>query len=431
MEDEARTAGGRGSAASPGGIAPPEPDLDPETLIARAAALRPLLREQQDEADQLGHYTDEVHAALLEAGLYRAVQPRLFGGYECDIPTYLKIIAEISRGHPSSGWCYTLAASHALYVAARWSAEAQRELFGPDGDFRAPHRAPPAGKFERVEGGYIVNGTWSYSSGIPVSTHFIGSGLLPAEDGGAPSMANFIVPREQVEVLSDWGGDRSLGMQGSGSNSVRLENVFVPDRYFVDASGLLTSDPSGKGTPGTELHGNPMFLGVVGGVYQATFGGILVGTARAALEEYEQVLRTRTVFNMPHVKRIDDAESQRAFGKALQLTQAAEAITIRVGQLYMEQCERWRKTGAPITIEDTLELWGTAQEGCLMACRAVEEMFHSSHVLCANKGQRLQRYFRDVQMYLIHPSSQPSIGKALGQANLGLEVEMFAPPKAR
>jgi len=121
-------------------IPAPEPGLTAETLLERAAALVPLLRAQQDEADERGYYSAQVHEKLLRAGLYRTLQPRRFGGYELDLGTFLKVVVEISRGHPSSGWCFTLASSHCLILASHWSEQAQRELFGATGDFRASHR---------------------------------------------------------------------------------------------------------------------------------------------------------------------------------------------------------------------------------------------------------------------------------------------------
>jgi 3-hydroxy-9,10-secoandrosta-1,3,5(10)-triene-9,17-dione monooxygenase len=407
-------------------IEPPEPDLTPEALVERARALRPLLREQQAEADTRGHYSDEVHEAIKRAGLYRAVQPRMFGGYELDIPTLLKLSLEISHGHPSSGWCYTLATSHALLVGSHLSEEAQGEIFGPDGDFRCPAKAPPSGTFTRTDGGYIVNGTWTFSSGIPVSNYFMGGGVI-LDDAGQPARSiNFIVARDKITMLDDWGGDVSLGMQGSGSNSVRVEDVFVPDRHFFDAGILLVSAPDGSGTPGTALHGNPMYLGVAGGVYHATFGAILTGAARAALDEYEQVVQHRPVFSNPSVKQKDDPESQQIFGKATQLTDAAEALTLACGRIYMEQCERWAATGQPITKEDTMRLWGTAQEACQMACRAVDLLFRTAGAFNARPGQKMNRYFRDIQMYRIHPSAQPAIATSIGQIRLGGELVNFS-----
>lgn len=136
-------------------------------LIARAAALKPLLRAQQAENDERGAYSPELHQAFVKAGLYRTVQPRMFGGYEFDIPTFYRAMLEIAHGHPSAGWCLTLCASHPFLIASHWSERAQRELFGPDGHFAAPHRVPPMGKLTPVEGGYRLTGKWDFCSGIP------------------------------------------------------------------------------------------------------------------------------------------------------------------------------------------------------------------------------------------------------------------------
>jgi alkylation response protein AidB-like acyl-CoA dehydrogenase len=404
----------------------PEPGLTPQALIARATALVPLLREQQEASDQRGYYSDEIHQAFLNAGFYRILQPRLFGGYEMDFVTFIKVIMEISRGHPSAGWCYTLAASHALLVGSHWSEEAQAELFGPTGDFRSPHRAAPAGTFTRVDGGYRVSGVWTYSSGAPVSTHFIGASLIT--ENGKQRMVNFIVPREKITILQDWGGGAALGMEGSGSHSVKIQDVFVPDRHVTTWNVIMTLDDFRDGTPGTRLHGNPMYLGVVGGAYHTTFGAMLTGTARAALEEYEQILRTKKVLGQPNLLRMSDPDSQRALGKAMALADMAEAATLAAAQMFIDQCHRWATDGTPITPADTLRMWTLAQEASLTACSAVELLFHTGGATAANRGQRLQRYFRDVQMYRVHPSSQPNVTMMRGQAHLGFPVVFGAPP---
>jgi hypothetical protein len=87
----------------PEAIPPPEPDMTPARLFERAIALRGLLRAQQDEADERGAYSAEVHEAFLRAGFYRVTQPRLFGGYEFALGTNYRLIVEISRGHPPPG----------------------------------------------------------------------------------------------------------------------------------------------------------------------------------------------------------------------------------------------------------------------------------------------------------------------------------------
>ena len=68
---------------------PPEPQLTPEEIVARAEAMIPMLREQQDDAEQRGFYSQDVHERFLSSGFSRILQPRRFGGYEvrpADVP---------------------------------------------------------------------------------------------------------------------------------------------------------------------------------------------------------------------------------------------------------------------------------------------------------------------------------------------------------
>ena len=409
-------------AAAP--VAAPESGLTPQALIERAGRLIPLLRAQQDEADERGHYSQQVHEEFLRAGLYRALQPKLFGGYEIDFGSFLRIVAQISRGHPSSGWCFTLASSHSLILASHWSEQAQRELFGPSGDFRASHRSVPAGTFQKAAGGYqLVSGSWSYSSGTPVATHFGGGALLPDKNGNLVSV-NFFVPREKVTILPDWGGEHSLGMRGSGSNTVKIENVFVPEHHIAWGNFLLAqTDP--QGTPGTRLHRNPMYLGVVGGPYHLTFSAMLVGTARAALDEFDQLIRKRKVIGNPALYIYQQSDVQRALGEAMVLTDSAEMLMHGAVDLYREYCERWAREGTPISAGDTMRMWSLGRQSALMSCKAVEQLFHSGTPTVTTRGHNLQRYFRDIQMYLVHPAAQPWVAAARAQTHLDLPVEYF------
>ena len=405
----------------PHALPQPEPGLTPAKLLERAHALRPLLYAQQEESDQRGYYSDAVHEALLEGGFYRILQPRLFGGYEFGVETFIKVVMELSHGHPAAGWCFTLAASHGYVLAAHWPEEAQRELFGPEGDFRAAMTAGPAGTFQKVQGGYRANGTFAFASGIPVCTHFMGAGVAPGP-GGKPRRVYFVVPRADFTILADWGGEQAMGMQASGSNSVQLEDVLVPDRYIVPANVMMSSEHFENGTPGTRLHGNSLYLGILLGWFSCEFGAILTGAARAALDEYEHILKTKKLLFDPRTARMYDPSNQITLGEALSRADAAEALTFAATRLYVEQCARWGREGKPITAADTLRVWSISREGCRAACEAVEMLFRAAGASVSKRGQRLQRYFRDVQMYRIHIQSQPLFPGLRGQAQLGLPL---------
>jgi 3-hydroxy-9,10-secoandrosta-1,3,5(10)-triene-9,17-dione monooxygenase len=384
-------------------VAPPEPDLKPEEMIARAEALIPMLREQQDEAEERGYYSEAVHREFVRAGFSRCVQPRRFGGYEFGFPTFLRMLVKISTGDPGTGWCLGLGSSHAWVVGSFFSEEAQAEMYGPDGDFRCPHPAAPAGQAIRVDGGYRVSGKWGYASGIPYATWAIIAAFTPPEEeDGPPGVVGMAVPRRDLTMLDDWGAGRTIGLNSSGSNSFVLDDVFVPDRFALQTFWFEPPMP----TPGYELHGNPIYLGRIAGPYHATLVLPIVGAARAALEEFRRIIMEKPTSFQPMIPRYMFHEDQRAYGLATAMTDAAETILYGFADQYTEALHRAVETGVPLTREDDARWWGLLQQAGGLAASAVETLAHRSTSSNTGKGTRLGRYFRDATMYRQHISSQ-------------------------
>ncbi len=380
----------------------PEPDMTPARLWDRATAMRGLLRDQQDEADERGAYLPEVHAAFLKSGFYRVTQPRMFGGYEFDLKTNYRLIVEVSRGHPGAGWCLSLGGSHAYVVGSHWPERAQRELFGSDGHFIAPHRPAAMGTLRPVDGGYLLNGRWNYCSGIPYATHL----LCGATIEGSSAARQVVVPRSDFEIVDDWGGDRTLGMRASGSNSAVVRDAFIPAHMAVQLD-WLAARPDGMedGTPGTRLHGNPMYLGPMMGPYHCSLVSVVVGAAWAALDEFETLMLQNRSLADPALLWADHPDYLRPFGLALSMTEAAETVLYGVADKYTELCQRWARDRTPISVEDNLRLWALAQQAGGLARQAVELLFQNSLSAPTKKGSRLARYFGDVAMYGSHVSS--------------------------
>jgi len=408
-------------------ISPPEPGLTSAELIRRAAALRERLRAEQDQSEARGHHSPALQSAFVEAGFYRALQPRRFGGYELDYPSFYKAVLEIARGDPAVGWCLTLGATHGALVAAHWPEAAQADFFGTDGHFIAPHRAQgPAGSCRAVAGGYIVDGTWNYASGIPYATHFIGNVLFQSA-GGAPQLVVFVVPRAHFTILDDWGGDATLGMRASGSNSVRIEEAFVPAHHVIPAGpALWSAGDIAEGTHGTRLHRNPIYLGRMMGPYHASLVTQVIGAARAALDEFEDIARARTTRFSPIVPWYQHVDVQRPFGQALMLADTAEALLVQGCEMYMAHCRRWEAEGAPFTVEDSLRLWGVLLNAGGLACDAIELLFRAASSAAAKKGQRIERYWRDAAMYRSHSAAQfENLASGLARLHFGLPMGMY------
>jgi 3-hydroxy-9,10-secoandrosta-1,3,5(10)-triene-9,17-dione monooxygenase len=330
----------------------------------------------------------------------------------------------VSAGDPGTGWGLTLGAHHALVVGAYFTEAGQREIFGPSGDFRCPHRPPPMGTAEPADGGYVVGGTWDYCSGIAHATHFMGNAMVEGEEGGSGGGRGIavVIPVDQVTVLDDWGGGATLGMNASGSNSVRADAVFVPaDRTapgdWTHLSGLA---------PGAALHQNPMYCGRIYAVYHAGLVIPVIGAARAALAELEQIISTRQTYFPPQVPRYTHPDHQRPFGHALALTDAAEGIVLRAGQRYMELARRWVDAGEPFSREDDVRLWAMLQQAGQLAAQAVEIIFAAASSSAAKRGTRLQRYYRDVAMYRGHIAAQYlNTAGELARVHFGLPDSLF------
>jgi 3-hydroxy-9,10-secoandrosta-1,3,5(10)-triene-9,17-dione monooxygenase len=399
-------------------IPAPEPDLTPEMVISRARALIPAIRDQQDEAEKLGHHTPQLDRQFVEAGFYRILQPRRFGGYEFGLPTFWRAMLAVSAGDPGTGWGLTLGSHHALVVGAWFTEAGQRDIFGPSGDFRCPHRPPPMGTAEPAAGGYLVSGIWDYCSGIAHATHFMGNALV----AGTTDRIAVVIPREQVTVLDDWGDGVTLGMNSSGSNSVRADAVFVPAHRTAPADWTHGATPA----PGARLHGNPLYCGRIYGVYHAGLVIPVIGAARAALQEYEQIITTKPTHFPPQVPRYTHPDYQRPFGQAIALTDAAEAIVLQAGEQYMELARRWDQTGEPFSREDDVRLFAMIQQAGQLAVRAVELIFAAASSSAAKRGTRLQRYYRDASMYHGHIAAQHLTTAAeLARVHFGLPDSLF------
>lgn len=410
-------------------IAAPAPPATAGELVAWARELRPRLLERQEETERLTYYPRATHDELLQAGLYRILQPRRFGGFEHDVPTFCRVIAEVSRGCPSTGWCLCLSSAHVLQVASLFDERTQAEAFGPAGDFRAASFSGPVGTAVPDGDGYRLDGTFPYSSGAPYSTHYLGQTLrAPAAPEQPPGpILLFLLPRAQWELVDDWHG--VLGMRGSGSHSVRIQDQWVPGHHVIERF-LVDLDVDG-GTPGSRLHGNPMYAGRATGFFMLEFAAITVGTAYAALDEYERIITSRPAAWVPSLKRYELAEYQRHLGAATGKVAAAEAAMLGLAHEFMELCRRNVEDGIPFTREDDYRLVMAGIEVGRLAWRTVEGiLFHTGGSAGARDGQRMQRYFRDMATYWSHnsPAQEEVLAERLGRLRLGLPLPPFGAP---
>jgi 3-hydroxy-9,10-secoandrosta-1,3,5(10)-triene-9,17-dione monooxygenase len=383
-------------------MAPPEPGLTADELVARAVALRGALRDGQAAADERGTYSPEMHEAFEKAGFYRTLQPRLYGGYEFDVPTFARLIMEVARGCPGSAWCLALGSGHALNVGSLFGERAQAEVFGGNGHFVAAARAVPSGTATRADGGWRLDGVWDYCSGVPYSTHvMVGVRIV---EGGAPMQVGVaLVPRDQWTMLDNWGG--FIGMRASGSNSVEMKGAWIPEHYLVRED--FFNPNLSQGTEGARLHGNPMYAGGTLGFFQTEISSIMVGVGYAALDEYESIVTVRKAFGPNALLQSQTPDYQRFYGIALGKVEAARHAVLGAAQEYMDIARLAVEGKRTYLRSDDLRLQAGMQQAAELSFDAVDILFRAAATSASAKnGTRMNRYFRDISMARTNPGLQ-------------------------
>jgi 3-hydroxy-9,10-secoandrosta-1,3,5(10)-triene-9,17-dione monooxygenase len=329
----------------------------------------------------------------------------------------------ISHGCPSTGWQLCLAHAHTLLVASWFEERAQDELFA-DGDFLCPSVAAPVGRAQRTDDGHwILNGTHRYCSGAPYGTHYLGQTLPPT--GARPML--FVAPRGEWTMLDDWG--HTLGLKGSGSNSIVFEDGRIPEYYALEDTVMLDYDNS-NGTHGQRLHGNPMYLGRALSFFGLEFGAMVVGMVKGALDEYLTLITTKTTHRPPIIQRALDPDYQRWYGHARAKLETARAAVLHAADEWMDACRRQVDEGIQFDAEEDLRINAITQESIKLCWDAMHEhAFRTAGSGAAHDGQRMQRIWRDMSMVRGHLYSVVNdwVARGLTTEHLGIDLEGQSP----
>lgn len=212
---------------------PVERPMGASEIYANARALGPYLKEKAAEIDQARRLPEEVVARLRDAGMFRLMMPKAWGGPELSTIEQVEIVEELSKANPSAGWCVMIGCDSGYY-AGYLDETAARTLY-PRLDMATAGMVFPEGRAARVEGGYLVNGQWAFGSGI---THadVVSAGCVVYQNG-APVLAGtppkplwriMLAPAASYEIQDTW---HTIGLRGTGSNDYRASNLFIPEEH--------------------------------------------------------------------------------------------------------------------------------------------------------------------------------------------------------
>ena len=392
---------------------PPAPRPSPDALHARMAELVPVFRSRAAAAEKAGQVPAESLVALRDAGLYRIVQPAIFGGYEYDFSVLADLVMEAAKGCPSTGWVYGLYAAHQWLVAS-FPEQAQHDVWGADPDAALCGSYAPAGKAEAADGGYTLNGRWLFASGCDGAQWAVCASILPPRADGQPAgPAFFLVPATDYLIDGEWA---TAGLGATGSKALVLDDVFVPQHRVL----TFREATSGQ-TPGRALHDNPGFGIPMLCQIPSCLASTAVGAAAGALDCYLDSTSNRVTRGA-----VAGGANRMAEFPTIQLRVAEAAASIDCARDLLIRDLRQRaaaaQAGDGITIEDRINSRRGQAFSVSLAIRAVDALNASTGGYGLALTNPVQRAWRDANAVGRHISlNWDSVGTMVGQMALGLE----------
>jgi len=371
-----------------------------DALLAEVADVAPVLAQHAAESERLGRLHERSIEALRKTRLLRFASPRALGGCETDPITALDVIETLARVDGSAGWCVGILSGTSSFTGAFLPAASSRRIFA-DGVPAMSGMVAPRGQAEPVDGGYRVNGRWSFGSGIHHASWVI-AGVFVAGSQPAPPRV-VVVPRDQVVVHDNW---QVAGLKASGSCDYSLGGVFVPAEMTFSLLDMI----EGRVVTG----GSPLGLGLIGSV--APFHmAIALGIARRALDEIttQAIEKGRGV---PPSPLIGQPQFQFALGKAELELASARALALGVlSSLWEESC-----AGRVAPPAKQAEARAASAYVTEVAQRVVTTAFQAAGGGALFDTNPLQRCLRDVYAAGQHFVVSHSSYRALGQFALRL-----------
>jgi alkylation response protein AidB-like acyl-CoA dehydrogenase len=376
-------------------------DLDTSTdrgarLVARAAACGPVLAEHAARHDRDGTWVAESFQHVKDAGLLTIAVPTELGGEGATIREVAMVQRELAKYCGSTALSSSMHQHVTAFTAWRYrrnmpGAEATLRRIVDDGivlvstgggDFTRPR-----GEAVKVDGGYSVSGRKMFASQSPVGDVMSTMFVYDDPERGK-RVLNMAVPVkiDGVTVHDNWD---TLGMRGTASHDVTIENVFIPDDRVMADRPYDVLDPP---------------LQVIASIAFSIILGVYLGVAEAARD-----------YAIDSVSRPGDPSVQRQVGLMCNRLQIASwALDGALGVVGDDPTPSHEMVAAVMAAKREISQAG------IEACDIAMELGGGPSFF---KGSPLERAYRDIRAIKFHPLSPEMILLHAGRLALGEPCE--------
>ncbi|PAT31906.1 acyl-CoA dehydrogenase [Vandammella animalimorsus] len=306
----------------------PVPDATAE-LIERVHQVGARLREQAVIADRERDLPLASVEALEQADVWRISALKRYGGYEGGARMLLDVARTVAYYDPAAAWCVVIS-NGSVMLANRFGDAVLDEVFA-NGPIRAASIfAQPQGTATPDGDGWRITGKWPFASNSSHAEWALG--ILFIQDSEAapanqtvPQVGFVLMHRSEYRLEDTW---FTIGMRGSGSNTMATENLWVPRDRVITFEQLMG--------PGMEQDGSATFGRRLTPhlTMSTTIQAPSLGAAYAALDHVVELAGKRGITYTHYKRQIDSGAfvqnlgmvSAKVDGARLLLERAADAI---------------------------------------------------------------------------------------------------------
>lgn len=377
-----------------------------EQLVARAAEMFPRLRERAASCEADNKVADATIAEFQEAGFFKILQPRRFGGYEMDVETFYDVQMKVAEGCMSSAWVLGVVAVHNWQLAL-FAPEAQDDVWAKDPSTLISSSYMPKAQVTVVDGGYRISGRWGFSSGVDHCEWAFLGGLVPDAETGVPDFWTFLVPREDFIVHHCW---NTVGLAGTGSHDVEVKDAFVPaHRTHRSKDGFAATNPGAKSNPGW-LYKLPF-----GQVFVRAVSSSSIGALQGALDYFIENGAKRKS-NNSGASSAGDPDVQVLIAEVQAAIDEMKAVLYRNFAVLNE----YARAGQQADIDTRLRFRFQSAQIAGRCGELITRMYHLGGADGISRGNVIARTFCDIHTGRTHVANNPNaVGRNIGNVVLG------------
>ncbi len=404
-----------GTGPQPNSSSPSAPNTDDRvhaTMVARARALIPRLRDRASRTEELRRLPPESERDLHEAGLCRIVQPKRVGGSELDYVALVDCADAVGQADASVAWNFANLSSH-HWMLAMFDKRAQDLVWGNDPNtLIASSFIFPAGRARKVDGGYVLRGSWPFSSGVDsCEWNMLASVVSTDDEADGIEYRIFLLNKSDYRIKDTW---NATGLRGTGSNDVEVDDAFVAEPMTV-----AVNDLAGGPTPGSAVNPNPLYALPVFSLFPYVLSGVALGNAQACLDDYVDLSRHRA--STYDRAKLGDLQSTQI--KIAEASSKIDAARLIMRSTCIEAMAEARRGHVP----DIAAKTRTRRDGAYsvnLCTEAVSLLFAASGARGLYTSGALQRQFRDAHAINSHIAFNfDAAGTNYGRVALGLPSE--------